>query len=429
MSAASAVALDAMQTGWSGPPFDPFKLAEHLGISVVPREEVSDARIVQMSDGRFQIEYNPNRPRARVRYSIAHDLAHTLFPDCSEMVRHRLSRNEQQQDDWQLEMLCNIAAAEFLMPVGSFPTLKEEAADIDHLLTLRTRFDVSTEALLLRVVKLTEQPIAMFAASPLELRGEVRYQVDYAVFSRTWPSRLESGTLLPKHTTLAACTAIGFTSKGDDDWPESIGRVHVECVGIPPYPRQSYPRVVGVVRPQNEQPATGPKLTVVKGDATTPRGAGNRILAHVVNDKAALWGAGFGLAMRKRWPEAQTAFRDWVLKNSKLFKLGNTFTSELDEGLIAVQMICQRGYGISNQPRLRYAALQSCLQKLADEAVKRHASIHMPKIGTGEAGGSWFFIQQIIDELLVGRRLNVTVYELPDTGLATPQQSLFDRRI
>src|SRR5260221_1168024 len=78
-SKASSMGLDAMQAGWAGPPFDHFKLAEHMGIAVVPREDIPDARIVQLANGRFQIEFNPNRPRGRVRYSIAHDLAHTLF--------------------------------------------------------------------------------------------------------------------------------------------------------------------------------------------------------------------------------------------------------------------------------------------------------------------------------------------------------------
>src|SRR6266498_3654002 len=48
VSLASSAALNAMQAGWAGPPFDPFKLAEHLKITVVPRQDIPDARIVQM---------------------------------------------------------------------------------------------------------------------------------------------------------------------------------------------------------------------------------------------------------------------------------------------------------------------------------------------------------------------------------------------
>jgi len=431
ISLASSVALNAMQAGWAGPPFDPFKLAEHLKIAVVPREDIPDARIVQLSDGKFQIEFNPNRPRGRVRYSIAHDLAHTLFSDCGEQVRYRLGRQEQKADDWQLEMLCNVGAAEFLMPVGSFPDLKSEATEIDPLLALRSKFDVSTEALLLRVTRLTEQPCAMFTASRQET-GEAagRYHIDYSVFSRAWPKRIASGTALPKTSLIGDCTAIGFTAKGDEQWPEPFGKAHVECVGIAPYPTKSYPRIVGMVRPLDARPSDVPKLTILKGDATEPRGTGKRIVAHVVNDKASLWGAGFGLAMRRKWPVVQDRFREWAESNRRAFRLGNTFQSNIDSEVSAFQMICQHGYGPSQKPRLRYSALQTCLEKLAHEASRIRASVHMPRIGTGQGGGAWGLVQQLIDEILCANGLNVTVYDLPDgpvpSGIGQRQTSLFD---
>jgi hypothetical protein len=83
---ARAVVFDAIQNGWSGPPFDPLALAEYLKIGIVPREDIAEARIVP-SGSQLTIEFNPNRPRGRVRYSICHEIAHTLFPDCKECVR------------------------------------------------------------------------------------------------------------------------------------------------------------------------------------------------------------------------------------------------------------------------------------------------------------------------------------------------------
>ncbi len=87
-------------------------------------------------------------------------------------------------------------------------------------------------------------------------------------------------------------------------------------------------------------------------------------------------------------------------------------------------MICQHGYGPSPTPRLRYAALKSCLEQLAVFARGESATIHMPRIGAGFGGGSWALIQQLIDEILCGQGLTVTVYELPGTPPAQP--SLFD---
>src|SRR5260370_42547379 len=162
---ANDLVLNAVEQGWTGPPFDIYQLANLLGITVLPHESVRDARLVPVEPDRYQIEYSPNQPQARTRFSIAHEIAHTLFPDCRESVRNRASRHEMAADEWQLEMLCNVGAAELLMPLGSFPELGEEDFSIDHLLRLRERFQVSTEAVLLRAQKLSRLPFAVFAAS------------------------------------------------------------------------------------------------------------------------------------------------------------------------------------------------------------------------------------------------------------------------
>ena len=97
--------MRALDSGWSGPPFDPITLAtEHLKLKVVATDEVREARTVP--DGSVgRIEYNPNRPRERRRYSIAHEIAHTLFPDYAKRVRHRGSNHpgHSEADDWNLK--------------------------------------------------------------------------------------------------------------------------------------------------------------------------------------------------------------------------------------------------------------------------------------------------------------------------------------
>ena len=157
--------LDAIQSGWSGPPFDPIELADLLKIDVMPKEERDDACLLPLSNGKFRIEFNPNRPKARIRYSIAHELAHTLFPDCDAEIRHRLTRRMQKHDDWQLEMLCNLAAAEIMMPLDFFAPLTLGSFGIDQALDLRKKFDVSMEAILLRWIRRTYESSAIFTVS------------------------------------------------------------------------------------------------------------------------------------------------------------------------------------------------------------------------------------------------------------------------
>jgi O-acetyl-ADP-ribose deacetylase (regulator of RNase III) len=64
-------------------------------------------------------------------------------------------------------------------------------------------------------------------------------------------------------------------------------------------------------------------------------------------------------------------------------------------------------------PPIRYDALDRCLSALAEEAVKLHAGIHMPRIGAGLAGGSWNRIEPLILKRLTERGIPVTVYDLP----------------
>ena len=84
--------LGAVDEGRARPPYDPARLAETMGISVVPNQDVPDARLVPRHGCPSRIEFNPNRPRGRIRFSIAREIAHTMFPDHAEAARNRSRR-------------------------------------------------------------------------------------------------------------------------------------------------------------------------------------------------------------------------------------------------------------------------------------------------------------------------------------------------
>ena len=50
----------------------------------------------------------------------------------------------------------------------------------------------------------------------------------------------------------------------------------------------------------------------------------------------------------------------------------------------------------------------------------------MPRIGTGEAGGSWNIVEGIIQDALVSRGIRVTVYDLPSRRADVPRQPALD---
>jgi len=76
-------------------------------------------------------------------------------------------------------------------------------------------------------------------------------------------------------------------------------------------------------------------------------------------------------------------------------------------------MIGQRGIRSgSDGPPIRYPAVEQCLRTLGDRAIELQASVHMPRIGCGLAGGHWDRIEPLIDAALGQRGVPVTVYDL-----------------
>lgn len=403
---------------------NPFSLAEFCKISVVARGDVRDSRTI-FQDNKFIIEFNPNHTRGRVRYSICHEIAHTLFSDCSEKVRHRATHEEMKADEWQLEMLCNIGASELLMPLGSLPKFDEQFLSVEELMTLRKKLEVSTEALFLRVAQVAELPFAIFSASRKNSR--LNYQIDYVRPSKFWNLKIPSGLQLPKDSVVKHCTAIGFTNSGRETWLPNIGELSVECVGIPPYPDQTLPRVMGIIRPLDPSQVTETnKIKYVRGDATKPyETGGERIIAHIVNDKTANWGGPFALAVKRKWALAQSDFQEWAGRNRNL-SIGNVHFVKVAPQLTIATMIAQKGYGDSTKPRIRYNYLKKCLDNLADFATERNATIHMPRIGSGQAGGNWDIISELVEDALCVRDLVVYVYTLPGADVKKDPQGRFD---
>jgi O-acetyl-ADP-ribose deacetylase (regulator of RNase III) len=153
-------------------------------------------------------------------------------------------------------------------------------------------------------------------------------------------------------------------------------------------------------------------ITYLKGDATCPQAKGNRIIAHVCNDVGG-WGKGFVLAISRRWPEPEAEYRKWYASGKDGgFALGETQFVQVEPYVWVANMVAQRGIKTgSSGPPIRYEAVAACLEKVAEKAVELSASVHMPRIGCGLAGGDWSRIEPLIEEHLCGRGVAATVYD------------------
>lgn len=397
----------AIEAGWSGPPFDPFVLAEIKRIDVRPATDVGEARLVG-SDSHLEIHYNPLRSPARQRYSVAHELAHSLFPDASAKARYRHEASSR-SDEWQLEILCNLAAAELLMPTGSLTAEGVKSVfSIDDAEALRQRFAVSLEAVLLRLLHTSSGKVAVFAASPGQ---NSKYRLDYWIASARWNEHLPVGRILDS-PLLAEGRHVGFTIKGTERWSEEMDFA-IEAMALPPYPGLAAPRVVGIARPVDSigvEPK--PRIVYLRGDALEPRSSGRRIVAFVVNDKAAKWGGGFARQVGTQFPRVQEEFKAWAKEHGLALGVGVLLESD-DPTLAFFPMVAQHDYRQQVKPGIRYRALETALKALADIAVAQHASVHMPRIGVGLARGNWAVVSELIDECLIAAGVLVTVYDLP----------------
>lgn len=171
-------------------------------------------------------------------------------------------------------------------------------------------------------------------------------------------------------------------------------------------------------------------ITYITGDATQPLGRGNKIVAHVCNDIGA-WGRGFVLSVARRWPEVEKSYRRWYQEQGgddfPPMALGNTiFVPVAHEGnppdqertfvanMVAQHSILPKEDGMMP---IRYGALGLCLDDVRMFALDQDASVHMPRIGCGLAGGKWSEVEPIIERVMSD--IEVYVYDYNSNDKAT----------
>jgi O-acetyl-ADP-ribose deacetylase (regulator of RNase III) len=153
-------------------------------------------------------------------------------------------------------------------------------------------------------------------------------------------------------------------------------------------------------------------IAFLTGDATAPVATGERIICHVCNDVGG-WGKGFVLALSRRWSEPEAQYRAWHKQGEASgFRLGAIQLVQVEPQLSVANMVAQHGMRpAAGVPPLRYDALRSCLEALTEHAVRVDASVHMPRIGCGLAGGTWPDVEAIIATTLSAAGVPVHVYD------------------
>jgi hypothetical protein len=179
------------RTLWKGPPFCPFQLADLEGIVVeeAPCDIKSDGRIFPLGD-QVYIQYAKGPCEERIRFTVCHELAHTLFPDCFKRIRLRFPK---ERGEREFENLCNLAASEFLFPHEEFTSdLRSPTPSAEQIRELALRYKASIEATAWRIVHLIARPACVVFARCHKPKGPSAptLTVKYAVANSGFPFKI-----------------------------------------------------------------------------------------------------------------------------------------------------------------------------------------------------------------------------------------------
>ncbi len=145
-------------------------------------------------------------------------------------------------------------------------------------------------------------------------------------------------------------------------------------------------------------------LTFVKGDLFS---SDADIIAHGVNCRGA-FGSGIAGIVAKLYPRAR---RLYIHKyKAKGWKLGDVQFVAQNDGKCIANCATQLDFGYMKVCNANYPAIRACMESVKDFAKGKKATIALPKIGAGLAGGDWSIIKVILEEVFSD--YDATVYYL-----------------
>jgi O-acetyl-ADP-ribose deacetylase (regulator of RNase III) len=159
-------------------------------------------------------------------------------------------------------------------------------------------------------------------------------------------------------------------------------------------------------------------INFVCGDALYPECQGNKIIVHICND-VGHWGGGFTSELSKRWLKPQMAYQHNHMLNDtdELLELGTTLFVKVECDIWVANLIGQHRKNLTGNSIMLpicYDAVLRGLDRVTRKAEMLNASVHMPRIGCGLAGGGrWERIEPLIRQTLIASYIEVTVYDLP----------------
>lgn len=254
--------LRAIDPQWSPPPYDPWLVAQALGIRCVEVDQPSfQGAMICLRAGEPVILYRRQKDDARTRFSLFHEIAHTLFPGFGHEPLPPGPGSPLLEPEGRLERLCDAAALEMMIPEDHFRAdLEHHGFGAEQVPPLCARYAAGIEAVALRMVDSQLAPACAVALIEHErpTRWRSRQQqgapadavITYAAYSTRCRQQgwfLQRHLFLPKTSCLRSAARSGKTGSGHEQLALLSGDTHhfrVEALPLTDRPRRKGRRAV-----------------------------------------------------------------------------------------------------------------------------------------------------------------------------------------
>ena len=146
---------------------------------------------------------------------------------------------------------------------------------------------------------------------------------------------------------------------------------------------------------------------------------GKVMIPHVVNNVGRM-GSGFAKAAFTYFPAVREQYLAW----GHPYILGDVQFVYMNNKITFANMVGQSGtISVKNPRPVKYAALVKAMERVESVCESKDAEpptqIVCPKFGAGLAGGNWDFIEELINEIWLARKIPVSVYYFDDEPVAS----------
>lgn len=228
-------------------------LASFRGVSRITPLDQSEAGCIFCADQQLVVQIRSSDSPERQRFTICHEILHTFFPGFREERRSRTDRTVGSYERSQLEeYLCDVGAAELLLPRQSFLAALPGEPQIDDVIELADLFEASLEATAIRMVNLASLPMAVVVLEPAWKPAEQRELIRRAAqpsFAGLEPEQLPKKlrvrwaygprmVTVPKHKSVSEATPLANvleTGSAEYQGPTGLvdGILHVSARHLP----------------------------------------------------------------------------------------------------------------------------------------------------------------------------------------------------